>query len=410
MISAFLAEEVKIQRMILRRLILSTVTALATLALILSPSLMKSSSISLLPKANLISQTYASDVAKGESIIKKMSGQVHNAVWEKLTKNKSTRDLLAAALGADKYLVSHGASSLTTELAPVLSPFTRSTFPRFANSKPHVSALRPKKKAIHSRPLKIGYDVFAPGLLPKAIASSPGMSATNNGITAIKTVKSTPILASLRAGLLDATGLSDHFAQSDTPLARLQRKVQKLKAELNKERQKVREAKAQQENVVSNGQSKTVAVPHPASLKPVRIANPSQNMASRDVSASPINPRKDQTSAVKKVSQLFSHEQHPLKTEDKTQRILDDILQESHEINHAVISKSAEGKQRGQAAVAALAPPHLSKAYVAGPPGSRALSKPSPAPIPVVLKRKARPLLCALPLLAENAGVDCHQV
>lgn len=440
------------------RCVLAATSVLAAFALIIVPSLLGTAKFGLQQKENVITRTYEADVNKGEQIIKKMSGQLDNPMWVMLTKHKSTRDLLAAALGADKYLVSHGGNSMAKELGRVLgssklskasqtrvSPNPRTiTIQKSGTSHDRVftGSLSTHKRATKHMPsLKIRYDVFAPGVMPKIITRSHKPESGKAKIKSPRTLrnldaptksaKNSQIFSSLRAGLLDATGLSDHFAESDTPLTRLQRKVQKLTAQLLEEKAKLRAAKAEQRAVPNSASPKPLnegnkpegkeRKQHIADIKDkTKALHSAQTMSSpNDIQSPPPASQQGPSSILHKSQDRVSRLQdgHSLDPVDNTQSILNDILEESHALNHAVIS----GEPNPSALrVAAVAAPHNAQIHVAGPPGHhqgtsipQSASKrasPRAARIPVVIRSQARPLLCAMPLLAENSGVDCHQV
>eukprot|EP00291_Cryptomonas_curvata_P000538 CAMPEP_0172177046 /NCGR_PEP_ID=MMETSP1050-20130122/15192_1 /TAXON_ID=233186 /ORGANISM="Cryptomonas curvata, Strain CCAP979/52" /LENGTH=305 /DNA_ID=CAMNT_0012849469 /DNA_START=27 /DNA_END=940 /DNA_ORIENTATION=- len=226
------------------------------------------SKTSLLQNENLIVRTYEADVAKGKVIIQKMSGKVHNPVWKKLVGNQATRDILAAALGSDSYLSSHGVKSMTSSLSAVLSGLHQAhvhsstmneivsaahsgsnkksiTAPQKAKSQKEVGH---SEKMPSSHHVHIEYDAFAPGVIPQPAVPvhiiSPRHSAKSSQSTAASKAAASKAatLEAIRQGLLGATGLSDNFAPAESPLADLQRKVQRLQASLRQERAKLREA------------------------------------------------------------------------------------------------------------------------------------------------------------------------
>ena len=396
--------------------------------------------VSLLPNNDLVVKTYEADVAKGETIISRMSGKVHNAIWEKLVSNKSTRDILAAALGADKYLSSHGQRSFALDLGPVLSGLHQS------NGHHHQTAVasladRIKKPKIvkkytptthqvkRAKPMRIGYDVFAPGIIPSVshparLANQPKFSTK---LKSPKTAAKVPILAALRAGLLGATGLSDRFAPSETPLARLQRKVQQLKASLEKEKARLRAAQAKHltELKISkprNAQVESSATRPVAPVVKSSVVHKSQSKISLpSAAASPI----DRTGPIKETAESkgsMDETSHAVSQKgpatlsnqpaaDNTEQVLNDILQESHTLNQAAIA--VPGPKAAKPAVVPNRPAVSPSALLhqRRTADEHAKTKGAvPSPTPVLIRRKARPLLCALPLLAENSGVDCHQV
>jgi hypothetical protein len=161
------------------------VSFLALIAtLLISNRLSTNSRTSLVQNGNLIVKTYEADVAKGKIIIQKMSGKVRNPVWNKLVGNKATRDILAAALGSDAYLSSHGVkSSLRTVLSGLhqahfgsstvkerasaahISPTQKSaTAPSEAKSQKEVEHAENVQSTHH---IHIEYDAFAPGVIPQ---------------------------------------------------------------------------------------------------------------------------------------------------------------------------------------------------------------------------------------------------
>ena len=236
-------------------------------ALLIANRLSTGSRTSLLQNENLIARTYEADVAKGKVIIQEMSGKVHNPVWKKLVGNKATRDILAAALGSDSYLASHGAKSMTSSLGMHQADVHSTTMNEIVSSvhlgSQKKSAIASKKtesqnrvehieKMPPSHHVQIEYDAFAPGVIPQSAVPvhviSPRNPAHPSGISAHISAASkaaaskAATLEAIRQGLLGATGLSDNFAPAESPLADLQRKVQRLQASLRQERAKLREA------------------------------------------------------------------------------------------------------------------------------------------------------------------------